>query len=73
MAYDYLQTNQIDKARELLDKAESIIKYDLGRVPRNGGTVIWIIRAETEFYTFKSVYLTRIGKAEEALTVARLS
>jgi len=73
MAVDYLQTNQIDKAKELLDKAESIIKYDFGRVPRNGGTVIWIIRAETEFYAYKSVYLSRIGKAEEALTMARLA
>jgi tetratricopeptide (TPR) repeat protein len=73
MAVDYLQINQIDKAKELLDKAESIIKYDFGRVPRNSGTVIWIIRAETEFYAYKSVYLSRIGKAEEALTMARLA
>ena len=73
MAVDYLQTNQIDKAKELIDKAESIIKYDFGRVPRNGGTMIWIIRAETEFYAYKSAYLSRIGKAEEALTMARLA
>ena len=73
MAIDYLQINQIDKAKELIDKAESIIKYDFGRVPRNGGTVIWIIRAETEFYAYKSVYLSRIGKAEEALTMARMA
>ncbi|MEY4341671.1 MAG: hypothetical protein RL541_1175, partial [Pseudomonadota bacterium] len=70
---DYLQTNQIDKAKEMLDKAESIIKYDFGRVPRNGGNILWILRAETELYGYKSVYLQRIGKAEEALTNARLA
>ncbi len=38
MAHDYLLTNQIDKAKELLDKAESIIKYDFRKsTSRNFG------------------------------------
>ena len=73
MARDYLQINQIDKAKELLDQAESIIKYDFGRVPRNGQNIIWILRGETEFYAVKSIYLLRVGKSDAALTMARLA
>ena len=68
VAHDYLLTNQIDKAKELLDKAESIIKYEFPRAFRgNSVAVMWLLRAEAEFYLYKSVYLMRVGKSEEAI------
>ena len=51
VAHDYLLTNQIDKAKELLDKAEAIIKYEFPRAFRgNSVAVMWLLRAEAEFF-----------------------
>jgi CHAT domain-containing protein len=73
MAHDYLLTNQIDKAKELLDKAESIIKYEFGGVRRGrADTGLWILRGEAEFYVYKSIYFLRIGKSEDAMNMARI-
>jgi len=74
MAHDYLLTNQIDKAKELLDKAESIIKYEFGGVRRGrADTGLWILRGEAEFYVYKSIYFLRIGKSEEAMNMGRIA
>ena len=74
VAHDYLLTNQIDKAKELLDKAEAIIKYEFPRAFRgNSVAVMWLLRAEAEFYYYKSIYLLRIGKTEEAMQTGRLA
>jgi CHAT domain-containing protein len=74
VAHDYLLTNQIDKAKELLDKAEAIIKYEFPRAFRgNSVAVMWLLRAEAEFFYYKSIYLLRIGKTEEAMQTGRLA
>ena len=50
IAHDYLLTNQIEKAKELLDKAESIMKYEFGGIRRGRpDTGLWIARGEAEF------------------------
>jgi CHAT domain-containing protein/Tfp pilus assembly protein PilF len=74
VAHDYLLTNQIDKAKELLDKAESIIKYEFSGVRRGrADTALWILRGEAEFYAYKSIYLLRIGKSEDAMNMGRIA
>ena len=74
MAHDYLLTNQIDKAKELLDKAESIMKYEFGGIRRGrADTSLWIARAEAEFYFYKSVFYLRVGKSEDAMNMGRIA
>ena len=74
IAHDYLLTNQIEKAKELLDKAESIMKYEFGGIRRGRpDTSLWIARGEAEFYAYKSMFYLRIGKSEDAMNMGRIA
>ena len=57
MAHDYLLTNQVEKAKELLEQAEYIIKNDFRNMRRNSIDLVHAFRAEADFYLYKSVYL----------------
>ncbi len=71
MAMDYMTINQIDKAKAAFDKAEEWMKQGVG--PFTRAAPGWLPRAQTEFYTLKSIYLMRIGKKAEAMALAKLA
>ena len=58
----------------LLDKAESIMKYEFGGIRRGRpDTGLWIARGEAEFYAYKSIFYLRVGKSEEAMNMGRIA
>jgi CHAT domain-containing protein len=77
MGQDYLLTNQIDKAKELLEEAEHILNNDFRNITlqrrRSPVDFYHAFRVEAEFNLFKSIYLMRIGKVELALNANHLA
>ncbi len=71
MAMDYMTINQMDKAKAAFDKAEEWLKQGTSGFTRAAPG--WLPRAQTEFYTQKSIYLMRIGKKAEAMALAKLA
>lgn len=71
VAMDYIAINELDKAKAAFDKAEEWMKQGVG--PFTRAAPGWLPRAQTEFYTYKSIFLLRMGKKEEAMAVAKLA
>lgn len=70
-AYLNIQENNLSQAALQVKQAESTIKYDFGRVPRNGAMPFWIARAELEFYLVKSELESAQGKWTEAIETSK--
>ena len=73
IANDYLNANQLDKAEEFFSAAEKIIRNEFGGVRSSVRNSYWIARAETDFYTQRSIFLMRRGKWDEALAMSKLA
>lgn len=71
MAMDYMRINQMDKAQAAFDKAEEWLKQGNGGFTRAAPG--WVPWSQTEFFTFKSIYLLRIGKKAEGMALAKLA
>ena len=73
LADQYMHESNLKQASALLSDAETIIKNEWGRVPRQGQNAYWILRAEMEFNLIKSVFLRRSGKWQEGVQTAKLA
>ena len=73
LADQYMHESNLKQAGALLSDAETIIKNEWGRVPRQGQNAYWILRAEMEFNLIKSVFLRRSGKWQEGIQTAKLA
>lgn len=73
VAMNYIDDSNLQKAKELLDEAENLIKTEWGRVNRGGQGQYWMVRAEMEYNMVRSYYLRRSGKWTDGLQAARLA
>ena len=73
LADQYMHESNLKQAGTLLSDAETIIRNEWGRVPRQGQNAYWILRAEMEFNLIKSVFLRRSGKWQEGIQTAKLA
>ena len=73
LAHDYMLINDLSKANEYLLLAENEIKSMRNNNFRGSDLQAWYVRAESEFFLYKSIYLMKIGKWEESLSVSKLS
>ena len=73
IADHYINDSNLKQAGALLEEANTIIKNEWGRVPRQGTNAYWIVRAEMEFNLIKSFFLRRSGKWQEGIQTAKLA
>ena len=72
VAQQYINDNNLVRAKQLLDEAEVIILNQWGSSYVRGPTAnYWKNRAELEFYRIKATYLNRIGKWNEGLSASK--
>jgi len=73
LARYYMEDNRLKDAKQLIDEAEKMVRFDLSQVPRRGDTPFYIARAEMEFLVVKSNYLMRTGRWAEGIEGSKLA
>ena len=73
LAHDYMLINDFQKANEYLLLAENEIKSMRNNNLRGSDLQAWYVRAESEYFLYKSIYLMKVGKWEESLVVSKLA
>ena len=73
IADHYINDSNLKQAGVLLEEANTIVKNEWGRVPRQGANAYWVVRAEMEFNLIKSFFLRRSGKWQEGIQTAKLA